>query len=120
VEIKYHLIEGKVRIAEIVPGKNIIEGAEDILDIMADTRYNESDRIIIHQETLHPDFFILKTGLAGEILQKFSTYRMRLAIVGNFNGLESKSLIDFIRESNRKGVISFVTSTKEAISKLMK
>lgn len=120
MRIEYHKSTGGNKIAEIISGTDLITGPEDILDIMADIRYNGSDRIIIHQKTLLPDFFNLKTGVAGEILQKFSNYRMKLAIVGNFNALKSKSLIDFIRESNRKGIISFVSSTEEAISKLMK
>jgi len=62
----------------------------------------------------------LKTGVAGEILQKFSTYNMQLAIVGDFSVFSSKSLKDFIYESNRTGKIVFVATTDEAIEKLSK
>ena len=40
--------------------------------------------------------------MAGEILQKFSNYRVRLAIVGDFTPYSSKSIKDFIYESNKK------------------
>jgi hypothetical protein len=56
--------------------------------------------------------------MAGEILQKFSNYRMRLAIVGDFSEYKSKSLRDFIRESNRTGTINFVGTIDEALLRL--
>jgi hypothetical protein len=43
---------------------------------------------------------------------------MRLAIIGDFSAVKSKSLNDFIFESNKYGRISFVSSREEAIRKL--
>ena len=43
---------------------------------------------------------------------------MRLAIVGDFSGFKSKSLRDFIRESNSTGTINFVGTIDEALLKL--
>ena len=59
-------------------------------------------------------------GIAGEILQKFSNYRVQLAIVGNFSKYSGKSLHDFIYESNKGGQIHFVNSVSEALVKLSK
>jgi len=58
--------------------------------------------------------------LAGEILQKFSNYRMKLSVIGDFSGFMSRSLQDLIRESNRTGIITFVGSPEEAFSRLKK
>ena len=66
------------------------------------------------------DFFDLKSGIAGEILQKFSNYRIRLAIVGDFSKYTNKSLKDFIYESNKGGQINFVDSQLDAINVLSK
>lgn len=104
--IKYHNLERNVIIAEILPESEIVNTPEDLLDIMADAGYNGSTGIIVHSKTLNKEFFDLKTGLAGEILQKFSNYRMKLAIIGDFAVIESKSLRDFIRESNNRGIIT--------------
>lgn len=114
----FHQTEKGVKIAEVKPEAAVIEGTEDILDIMADATYNEASRIVVHQESLPEEFFDLRSGLAGEILQKFSNYRVRLAVVGDFGNIESKSLRDFIRESNNRGIINFVTSLQEALSRL--
>lgn len=115
--IKYHNTENS-KIAEFLPGSEIIAEPGDILDIMVEAGYNNCNGIIINEKTFHPDFFDLQSGMAGEILQKFSNYRMRLAIVGDFSELKSKSLRDFIRESNKGRAICFVESTEEALSRL--
>jgi hypothetical protein len=85
---------------------------------MANCSYNGTYRIIIHQKNLAPDFFDLKTGVAGDILQKFSTYNLKLAIVGDFRNVKSKSLNDFIFESNKYGRVNFVESKEDALKKL--
>lgn len=118
MEIKYHKSANGNRIAEIMPGADPIAGPEDIIDIMADVRYKDCERIVIHQNSLSPGFFDLRTGVAGEILQKFSNYRMKLAIIGNFIGTESRSLRNFIEESNKRGMICFVCSMDEALARL--
>lgn len=113
--IKYHNRESGRSVAEVLTDTKAIDNAEDLLDLMADAGYNGSTGLIIHKTTLCHDFFDLKTGLAGEILQKFSNYRMKLAIIGDFSEINSKSLRDFIRESNQKGTINFVNSLDAGI-----
>ena len=108
-----------VMIAEIISDQILIRETQDALDLMAEVRYLGSDKIILREKNLDPGFFDLKTRLAGEILQKFSNYRMQLAIVGEFSKYQSKSLKDFIFESNRTGRISFVDSFEEARKRLV-
>lgn len=107
-----------VSVAEIVSENIIINEAQDALDLMADCRYSGNDGIIMYESQIIPEFFDLKTGIAGEILQKFSTYDMQLAIIGDFSKYTSKSLHDFIYESNKAGRISFVGSLNEAREKI--
>ncbi|WP_031526537.1 DUF4180 domain-containing protein [Dyadobacter crusticola] len=109
-----------VQIAEVTSDKLIIETAEDGLDLLGSLYYQGFDSMIIHEENITPAFFDLKTGIAGEILQKFSNYRMRLAIVGDFKKYSGKSMRDFISESNRTGRINFLGSVEEALARLGK
>lgn len=98
---------------------DIISGVRDALDCMADARYlHDSDAIVLYRENLPEAFFDLKTGLAGEILQKFSNYQMRLAIVGDFSGYQSNALHAFIRECNRGGLVFWAASLEDAQSAL--
>ena len=113
--LKIHTLKNGIKIAEVEAGSARINNAEEMLDIMADAGYNGCSGIIISENLLPVHFFNLKTKVAGEILQKFSNYRMKLTIVGDFSGIKSKSLGDFIRESNRVGSISFVDSLDKAL-----
>ena len=111
---------GGFSIAELVSEQVEINDQQDALDIMADAGYQGANRLIVSEQNLHPDFFDLKTRLAGEILQKFSTYNAYLAIIGDFSKYPGKSLKDFIYESNKMGRISFVTTKEEALRALTK
>ena len=119
MKIEIHNVSGSA-IAEVISNKFIINEVQDALDLMADCGYQGADKIILHEKNIIPDFFILKTGIAGEILQKFSNYRVQLAIVGDFSKYSGKSLRDFIFESNKSGRIFFVNSLEEAINKLVR
>jgi hypothetical protein len=109
-----------VLVAEIISESLVIADVSGALDLIGNCGYQDVENIIIHAGNITPAFFDLKTGIAGEILQKFSTYRMKLAIVGDFSKYTSKSLKDFIYESNKTGRINFVNSVKEAKEKLSK
>lgn len=103
------------KIAEITANNIFIQNQEDALDLLMNCLYSDADKLILYQENITSSFFDLKTQLAGDILQKFSTYQARLAIVGDFTVYQSKSLQDFIRESNRMKRINFVSTREEAL-----
>jgi hypothetical protein len=107
-------------IAEIEATGIIIHNVQDALDILVNCAYQGASKIIVQASHIVPEFFDLKTGVAGEILQKFSTYQIQLAIVGDFTKYTSKSLQDFIFESNKVGRINFVASIEDAREKLAK
>ena len=114
MEIVTHNVNGS-KIAELVSDEVIISTTEDGLDLLGNLYYQGFDKILIHEKNITPDFFDLKNGIAGEILQKFSNYRVRLAIVGDFSRYTSKSVNDFIYESNKGKQIVFVGSVADAI-----
>jgi len=109
-----------IDLAEIISEGIEIFKTQDALDLMANCSYQGSNKIIIHERILTPEFFDLKSGIAGDILQKFSNYRSQLAIVGEFSKYPGKSLRDFIFESNKTGRIFFVASRNEAMEMLVK
>ncbi|GGF74053.1 DUF4180 domain-containing protein [Wenyingzhuangia marina] len=117
MRIEKHNIK-EIDIAEVISDSIIIQNKEDGFDLLGSLYYQGFDKIIIHQKNIFPEFFDLKNRMAGEILQKFSNYRVRLAIVGDFSKYTKKSLKDFIYESNKGKQVNFVSSTLEAIKKL--
>lgn len=114
----YHLLHNPngVEIAEIIPhGGFVISSPQQFLDLAMNL---PTERVIIHEQNLDPSFFDLRSGLAGEVLQKVVNYRLRLGIIGDFSKYESKALRDFIFESNKSSTIVFVPSVEEALVKL--
>lgn len=92
---------------------------QSALDLLMTVRYETGcSKLVLRKESIDGGFFILSTGLAGEILQKFINYHAKLAVVGDFSGYTSKPLQDFIRECNRGKDIFFVSSLEEAAEKL--
>jgi hypothetical protein len=79
----------------------------------------DSNKIILHKENLHEAFFDLSSGLAGGILQKFSNYRVQLIVVGDFSQLASKSLKEFILESNKGHQVNFLPTISELLQRFI-
>lgn len=109
---------GNVRIAEVISDEIVIQTAIDGLDLLGNLYYQDFDCIILHKKNISVEFFELKNGMAGEILQKFSNYRVRLTIVGDFTSYTGKSFQEFMYESNRGRQVAFLNSTEEALRKL--
>ena len=99
-------------VAECISDGLILKNVQDFLDLVANS---PSRAIILHKENIIPEFFDLKTTIAGEILQKASNYRVRIGIVGDFANIKSKSLRDFIYESNATGEVIFMQSVEEVL-----
>ncbi len=108
------------QIAELKSKDLLLKDLQDFIDLMGNANYLGAEAIIITKANLPTTFLDLKTRIAGEILQKFSNYNLKLAIVGDFKGYESKSLNDFIRESNRVGRILFLDTFEEAMERFQK
>ena len=120
MELRYHNLNTETCIAELTDEHYMISQPQHVLDIFGNLMFTDCDRLIIHERSLHADFFDLKTRLAGEVLQKFSNYRVKLAIVGDFAKYNSKSLQEFIAESNKSGAVFFTGSIISAILRLEK
>jgi len=101
---------GTMQIVEFVSDEILIRTPQDALDVMGN---NPADGLIFYSHNFEGDFFDLSTQKLGEILQKFTNYRVRVAIIGDFDIYPSKVLKEFIQESNRFGDYLFVSSLDE-------
>ena len=112
---------GGVEIAVVTsaPGECLITDAQSALELMMTVQYETgAARMVLNKQAVTEDFFILSTGLAGEILQKFINYGVKAAFFGDYSHYTSKPLRDFIRESNRGSDFFFVPTQAEAVEKL--
>ena len=103
---------------EIRSEEQFINNVQDVLDLFGELYGQYYDGIILYERNITHDFFDLQTKLAGEILQKFSNYRIRLVIVGDWSKYTSRSLEAFICESNRGKTVNFSSSPTEALKLL--
>ncbi|MGI6585821.1 MAG: DUF4180 domain-containing protein [Lutisporaceae bacterium] len=111
--------ENNVEIAIASSNEILIKDVQSALDFMATINYETGcNRIILNKSAICEDFFDLKTRLAGEILQKFINYHVKIAIVGDFSVYSNKSLKDFIYESNKGRDIFFLSNEDQTIEKL--
>lgn len=116
-EIISHQTDG-LTFLEIRSEEQFINNVQDVLDLFGELYGQYYDGIILYERNITPDFFDLQTKLAGEILQKFSNYRIRLVIVGDWSKYTSRSLEAFICESNRGKTVNFSSSPTEALKLL--
>ena len=111
---------GGITVAEITAREKVITDAQSALDLVMSAKYEAGTKdILLDKRLVAEDFFILSTGLAGEILQKFVNYGVRCAIYGDYSRYTSKPLHDFIYESNQGKSVFFPATREEAIQKLV-
>jgi hypothetical protein len=93
----------------IAPPVGPIVAVQDALDLIAEALSRGATLIVIPVERLDPAFFVLSSGLAGEVTQKIVNYRLKLAVIGDISiqTAKSSSLRAFVRESSRGGSIFF-------------
>ncbi len=106
-------------IAVVSSDGKVITDVQSALDLAMTVKYETgAANLVLDKGLICEDFFILSTGVAGEILQKFINYQVRAAIYGDYSRYTSKPLKDFIYESNHGKDFFFVATKEEAIQKL--
>jgi hypothetical protein len=87
---------------------------QDALDLIG-AAFSRADVVAVPAHRFDDRFFTLRTGLAGEIMQKFVNYRTRLAVVGDISAhvAASTALRDLVYESNKGNHIWFVADLDE-------
>ncbi len=99
----------------------VITDTQSAIDLLMSAQYDVGSKdIVIPKQLVVEDFFVLSTGLAGEILQKYVNYGGRMAIYGDYSRYTSKPLKDFMYESNKGRDFFFVSTKNEAIAALAK
>lgn len=106
-------------IAVITSENKVLTDVQSALDLIMTAKYEFGTTLIaIDKCAICEDFFILSRGIAGEILEKFITYRAKIAIFGDYSKYTSKPLKDFIYESNNGNHVFFVSTKEEAVERL--
>jgi hypothetical protein len=109
-----------VSVYEYPPEGPPLRNERDANDLISAAREHNARFLVIPVERLSNEFFHLKTGLAGAIIQKFITYGVRVVIIGDITEQvrNSSSLRDFVYEANRGKHIWFLESRSEFENRL--
>ena len=88
----------------------LLRSEDDARDVIQETFGTGIELAVVPIERLDPDFFVLRTGVAGFFVQKLVQYRLRLAVIGDISThvAASDALRDWVREVNRGRDILFV------------
>ncbi len=106
--------KGNGRYIECISAETPLCTEQDALDLIAICGESDTNRLIIHTEALSDDFFKLKTGIAGQMLQKFINYQVKTAaIIGNEQIIKGK-FKELLAESNKGNDFRVFNSVADA------
>lgn len=110
--------ENGIGVAVVNSNEVLIKDVQSALDLMMNVLYNNRcERIVINKEAICEEFFDLSTRIA-ENIAKFVNYHIKIAIVGDFSKYTSKSLKNFIYESNNGKHVFFLPDEMQAVQKI--
>ncbi|ROR23924.1 uncharacterized protein DUF4180 [Mobilisporobacter senegalensis] len=93
-----------------------IHNEQSALDLIGACFENETNLILIHMDALSDDFFKLRTGLAGSILQKFVNYNIKIAVVITDTDKVKGKFKDLLVESNNGNDFRVFNSKNKALN----
>ena len=118
--MRLHVRAEDVRVFHVEADGPAVRTGGDALGLIYEECAQDAEWIAVPVTRLDPAFFDLRTGVAGELVQKFVNYGRRLAVVGDIRAYldVSGALRDFVRESNRGRHVWFVADEAELEARL--
>lgn len=100
-----------MKIADLPADGPLLSTEADAVDLLGQFYGEEIDTVVIPVTRVPPEFWQLRTRLAGLFIQKLMQYGMRPAFVGDLSAeiAASESLRDYVRECNRRKDVLFAT-----------
>ena len=96
-----YVTHGNTSYVECLPDGGTIASEADALDLVAACGEHLCPRLLLHASNLTPDFYNLRSGLAGAVLLKFSNYRIQAAAILTPELAEQGRFGEMVLESNR-------------------
>lgn len=121
INMEYNVIETLPgRYVEVVSSPVPIRTEQDALDLVALCGQHDTSRLLIHAEALSEEFFRLRTGVAGAILQKFVNYSVRAAVILPDTAAMRGKFREMAAEAGRGSQFRIFGSRQEAEGWLLK
>ena len=109
-----------VRVLRLASDGPSLDGERAALDLIGDAMGQDAELVAVPAERVADEFFRLRSGVAGAVMQKFVNYRVRLAVVGDVSRhvTESSALRDFVHETNQGSQVWILADFDELEAKL--
>jgi hypothetical protein len=111
--------QGRTYVASSTPHV-MMRNPGDMLDLLSFGGEHDTNLFLLNETNLDPSFYDLKSGLAGEIVQKMSNNHVRLVIVGSFGSIRSTRFREFLNEANKGTQLRFAEDNDAALSWLLR
>ena len=99
---------------DLTEGLFRLASESDLNDILGLCYEFDADHVLISHNNLAPEFYDLRSGLAGAAMQKFANYRTRVALVMDPDSAQGERMQELIYEMNKGSHFRFFTVTDEA------
>lgn len=113
--MNYNLIEmNNKKYIEYSDDKKQLSTERDAVDLIAACMENNTGLLIIQDKALSENFFNLRTGLAGTVLQKFVNYNIKAALIITNEEKISGRFKEMITEANKGNDFRVFNNTTDA------
>lgn len=109
------ITENGITFLEVTKDSGVIATETDALNLVSLCGEFNINRAILFEENFSPDFFNLKTGLAGGVLLKFTNYQLQVAVIVSQERIGNGHFQEFVMETNRHNQFGVFTKTDDAI-----
>jgi PadR family transcriptional regulator AphA len=108
------------RYVAVVIGKTMMCDEKDAVELAGICGNNSAPRLLVFEQNLDPAFFDLSTCVAGNILQKFINYRIRVAAVIQPARSGRGKFGEMVIETNRGSDFRVYGSEEDALDWLLR
>ncbi|MCY9762182.1 DUF4180 domain-containing protein [Paenibacillus alvei] len=119
--MNYKIIEiGTKRYMELLSSQTPLSTEQDAVDLVALCGENDADLLLVHGNALVEDFYSLRTGVAGRMIQKFTNYGVKTAVIIPDQALNKGRFTEMVVESNRSNHFGVFETREDAESWLIR
>ncbi len=89
------------RYLNCTPFTGVLSSEKDAIELVSACISNDTGSLLLHERSVSPDFFNLRTGLAGAVLNKFQIYNIKIALIIEDMELLEGRFGELVMESNK-------------------
>lgn len=105
---------------EVISATELLSTENDVLDLIALCWEHDTSLIMIHSTALSQDFFNLKTKVAGNFIQKFINYNIKVVTIIQQETIQNNRFKEMAMEINKSSHFRMYESKDDAEKWLLK